>query len=97
MVFNWDNDKNERLKCEWGVSFERVVFLIQHGLILDILEHPSKERYKEQKLYIINIDNYAYVVPFVDEGNERFLKAIFPSRKYTQIYLKKMGENDDAR
>ena len=96
MVFNWDNDKNERLKFERGVSFELVVFLIQQGFILDILEHPSKERYKDRKLYIINIDNYAYVVPFVDEGNERFLKTIFPSRKYTQIYLKETGEDDET-
>lgn len=97
MVFNWDNEKNERLKRERGVCFEQIVFLIQNGCIIDILEHPGKERYKKQKLYIINIDNYAYVVPFVDEGNKRFLKTIFPSRKYTQLYLEKMGENDEAR
>ena len=96
MVFSWDNEKNERLKRERGVSFERIVFLIQHDFILDILERPSKERYRKQRLYIINIDNYAYVVPFFDEGNVRFLKTIFPSRKYTQIYLKKNGENNEA-
>jgi len=85
--FNWSPEKNERLKKERGVSFEQVVFCIESGRLLDVLDHPKPGRYKGQKLYVVDIDNYAYIVPFVDEGDERFLKTIFPSRKYTKLYL----------
>ncbi|MFQ6066797.1 MAG: toxin [bacterium] len=92
MIFNWDNKKNEQLKRERGVSFEQIVFLIENDFVLDILEHPNIKIYKNQRVYIINVDNYAYAVPFEDKGEERFLKTIFPSRKYTQMYLRKEKE-----
>ncbi len=89
VIFNWDNKKNLQLKRERDVSFEQVVFLIENSYVLDILEHPNKKRCGNQRVYIINIDNYAYAVPIEDKGEERLLKTIFPSRKYTQMYLKK--------
>ncbi len=92
MIFNWDNKKNEQLKRERGVSFEQIVFLIENDFVLDILEHPNIKIYKNQRVYIIDVDNYAYAVPFEDKGEERFLKTIFPSRKYTQMYLRKEKE-----
>jgi uncharacterized DUF497 family protein len=95
MVFNWNNEKNEELKRERGVSFEQIVLLIRNGRVLDILEHPKKEKYKNQRLYVINIENYAYVVPFIEKKGERFFKTIFPSRKYTNIYLRKKELKDE--
>ena len=92
MVFDWDNDKDEQLKRERGVSFEQVVFLILNDHILDILEHPNKMKYINQKLYVIDVDDYAHVVPFEDRKGVRFLKTIFPSRKYTRKYLRREGE-----
>jgi len=92
VIFNWDNKKNEQLKRERGVSFEQIVFLIENDFVLDILEHPNIKIYKNQRVYIINVDNYAYAVPFEDKGEERFLMTIFPSRKYTQMYLRKKKE-----
>ena len=92
MIFNWDNEKNDQLKHERGVSFEQIVFLIENDCVLDILVHPNKIKYRNQRVYIINIDNYAYAVPFEDQGEERFLITIFPSRKYTQMYLRKKKE-----
>ena len=92
VIFNWNNKKNEQLKKDRGVSFEQIVFLIENNCILDILEHPNKKLYGSQRLYIINIDNYAYAVPYEDKGEERILKTIFPSRKYTQEYLRNMGD-----
>jgi hypothetical protein len=92
VVFDWDNDKNEQLKRERGISFEQIVLLILNDRILDILEHPNKMKYSDQKLYVIDVDDYAYVVPFEDGKGVRFLKTIFPSRKYTQQYLRREGE-----
>jgi uncharacterized DUF497 family protein len=88
-IFNWDNEKNERLKLKRGVSFEGVFFCIENDQLLDILEHPNQKKYKEQKVYVVAIDNYAYIVPFVDYDNERFLITIFHSMKYTKIYFDK--------
>ena len=90
-LFNWDNEKNEKLKKERGVSFEKVLFCIKNDQLLDVIEHPNQKMYKGQRMYVVAIDNYAYIVPFVDDGDERFLKTIFPSRKYTKIYLGKGG------
>jgi uncharacterized DUF497 family protein len=92
MVFDWDNDKNEQLKRERGISFEQIVFLILNDCILDILEHPNKIKYRDQKLYVIDVEDYAYVVPFEDSKGVRFLKTIFPSRRFTQKYLRREGE-----
>ena len=92
VIFNWDNRKNEQLKKARGVSFEQIVFLIENDFVLDILEHPNKKKYGNQRVYIVNIDDYAYAVPFEDKGDERILKTIFPSRKYTIKYLRGRGE-----
>ncbi len=88
-TFNWDNEKNEKLKSEREVSFEEVVFCIENDQLLDVLEHPNQKKYRGQKVYVVAINDYAYIVPFVDYENERFLKTIFPSRKYTKLYIDK--------
>jgi hypothetical protein len=87
MVFDWNEKKNDQLKKERKIGFERVVIAIEAGDILDIFDHPNKERYGKQILIIVNIDGYAYVVPTLCNNEEYFLKTIFPSRKYTDIYL----------
>lgn len=86
-LFGWDSDKNERLKRERGVSFEDVVFHIERGDLLDILEHPNQERYQGQRILVVLIEDYAYLVPFVESNDEVFLKTIIPSRKATKRYL----------
>ena len=86
--FNWDDNKNKKLINERGVSFEEVVFCIEKGYILDKIEHPNRKKYKGQKMFVIQIDTYVYLVPFVENGKEVFLKTIIPSRKATKFYLK---------
>ena len=85
--FSWDNEKNQLLKKERNISFEEVVFHIEKKRVLDIVEHPNQEKYKGQKIFIINIHNYAYLVPFVESEQRIFLKTIIPSRKATKKYL----------
>lgn len=85
-LFDWNPDKNQQLILERGVSFEQVVFLIENGGLLDELEHPNRERYPDQGMFIINIDCYVYMVPFV-EHETCFLKTVIPSRKMTKLYL----------
>ncbi len=87
--FNWDIAKNKKLKEERNISFEDVLFSIKDGKILDLLEHPNKEKYKGQKLLIVEINDYAYLVPYIESEKELFLKTIIPSRKATKKYLRK--------
>jgi uncharacterized DUF497 family protein len=91
--FSWNNEKNQLLKSERNISFEDVVFHIEKQHVLDIVQHPNQERYRGQKIFVINIENYAYLVPFVESEQEIFLKTIIPSRKATKQYLG--GQNTD--
>jgi hypothetical protein len=86
--FSWNHEKNELLKEERQVSFEDVVFYIEQGFLLDILEHPNQEKFQGQKIFVVQIDEYAYLVPFIEDEREIFLKTIIPSRKATRKYLK---------
>jgi len=80
---NWDSKKNEILKHVRGISFEEIAHLIESGQILGIEEN---RRRSNQEIYILEIENYAVVVPFVENNDEIFLKTAFPSRKYTKRY-----------
>ena len=80
---NWDSEKNEILKHVRGISFEEIAYLIESDQILGIEENPRRS---DQKIYILEIENYAVVVPFVENNDEIFLKTAFPSRKYTKRY-----------
>jgi len=86
--FSWNEDKNELLKSERQVSFEDIVFYIEKGFLLDVLEHPNQEKYKGQKIFVVQIDDYVYLIPFIENEHEVFLKTIIPSRKATKKYLK---------
>lgn len=82
----WNVEKNAILKKERGVSFEDVVFHIMAGDVLDTLDHPNQERYPGQQIHVVAIEEYIYLVPFVESDEEVFLKTIIPSRKATKIY-----------
>ena len=95
MTFDWSEEKDERLRRERGISFEEVIVAVEEGNVLDILEHTNPSRYGGQRLYIIEIDSYVWVVPFVDNDEIRFLKTAFPSRKLTKRYLRSRGKGDE--
>lgn len=85
--FDWNLKKNEKLKDEREISFEDVIFSIQHDGLLDILEHPKKDQFPNQRIFIVNVSDYAFLVPFVEDEDIIFLKTIIPSRKMTKKYL----------
>lgn len=88
-IYDWNDDKNIWLREARGVTFEEVVYHITHGGLLDIIEHPNRRRYSGQRIFIVNIEEYAFIVPFVEEDDTIFLKTIIPSRKMTRIYLER--------
>ena len=87
-VFNWNSVKNQQLIEERGKSFEEAVFHIQNGGLLDDISHPNAIDDPNQKIFVIAIDGYAYLVPYVENEDEIFLKTVIPSRKFTKLYLR---------
>jgi hypothetical protein len=85
--FRWSPEKSEWLKLERGVSFESMVVAIESGGLLDIVAHPNKVKYPHQRILVVALDGYAYLLPFVEEDDYFFLKTILPSRKATREYL----------
>ena len=85
--FAWNIQKNEILIKEKGISFERVIYHIERSGLLDIICHPNITKYPNQKIFVVKISQYVYLVPFVENETEYFLKTIIPSRKATKKYL----------
>jgi uncharacterized DUF497 family protein len=85
--YDWSDEKNEWLKQERGVTFEDIIFHLAHGDLLDTIEHPNQRQYPGQHIFIVNVEGYACLVPFVEGDEVIFLKTIIPSRKMTKLYL----------
>jgi len=86
-VFRWNNEKNKWLQRNRGMSFEQIVVLMERGHVLETVDHPNQDKYRGQKIVTVMIDNYAYLIPYIQEGDEIFLKTIIPSRKATKKYV----------
>ena len=86
-VYDWKDEKNEWLRKERGLTFEDVVFHLAHGGLLDTIEHPNQRQYPGQRIFIVDVEGYACLVPFVENGEVIFLKTVIPSRKMTRQYL----------
>ena len=86
-TFAWDSEKNEQLMAEREISFEDIVVSIHLGNEVDIYDHPNQDRYPGQKISVVVVEDYVFLVPFVENEEEIFLKTIIPSRKATKQYL----------
>jgi uncharacterized DUF497 family protein len=86
-IFKWNPEKNEILLRGRGITFEEIVQKIESGSKVIETDHPNRKKYPNQKILIVDVDGYAYLVPFVINQNEYFLKTIIPSRKATKKYL----------
>jgi hypothetical protein len=87
LSFDWNDEKNDWLQRERGVTFPEVIHRLMHGGLLDNIEHPNPVRYPGQRILIVAIHDYAYLVPYVESDDVFFLKTIIPSRKMTRRYL----------
>ena len=85
--YDWNDEKNELLKRLRGVSFEQVVLAIASGDLVDRLRHPNPEKYPNQMVFLVKIEDYIYSVPFVEDDEKVFLKTIIPNRKATKRHL----------
>ena len=92
--FRWSPEKNDLLKAERGISFEEIVVAIEAGGLLEVVPHPNPKKYPRQRVMVVEVIGYAYLVPFVEEEDHFFLKTIIPSRKATRDFIAK--ESDDV-
>ncbi|MBI4991516.1 toxin [Candidatus Gottesmanbacteria bacterium] len=85
----YDKEKDTLIKKNHGISFEQVISAIKRTKNVVTIEHPNKQKYGHQKIFLVEIGKYIFVIPYVEDEEKIFLKTAFPSRKYTKIYLKK--------
>lgn len=85
--YDWSTTKNDVLKIERGICFDDVVVAANEGRILKVTDHPNQKKYPGQMIMIIEIDNYAYVVPYIEDKEKIFLKTVYPSREATKKYI----------
>ena len=92
VAFEWSIEKNQQLVEHRSISFEGIVSAIEQGGLLDVLEHPNQSRYPGQQIYVVSVQEYIYLVPFVTEADgTRFLKTIIPSRKAARDYRRRLA------
>ncbi len=86
MRYEWNPEKNEKLKAERNISFEKIIFHLSQEDVWKIADHPDQQNYPKHKLYFVIVEDYIYVVPHKVEKEYIFLKTVIPSRKATKIY-----------
>lgn len=97
-IYEYSAEKNLKLLKERGIGFEDIIAILDTKGPLKVIGHPNKAKYPHQKIYIVDISGYAYLVPFERHGNKAILKTIFPSRKITRLYRNKLlGGKIDAQ
>ena len=90
-IFNWDNEKNQKLIIERNISFEQIVCAIEENHLIDVVQNPNQEKYQGQRWFIVDIKGYCYLVPFRETEEYYFLITIIPSRKYTKKYEREVS------
>ncbi|MBI5236102.1 MAG: toxin [Deltaproteobacteria bacterium] len=86
--YTWDAGKNERLKKIRGVSFEEVYLIVELGREMDIVFSPDQTKYPGQRMYVVELKEYVWLVPFFETDREIILKTVIPSRKAAKLYRK---------
>ena len=88
MRYEWNSEKNDKLKRDRHISFEKIVFHLSVGDVWRVADHPDQKKYPGQRIYFVIVEGYIYLVPHVVEEEYIFLKTIIPSRKATREYQK---------
>lgn len=97
MQFDWNPEKNQWLKRVRGISFEEIALLLGSGYLWRVSDHWNQKKYPGQEVFLVPVDNYIYLVPYVIDRDTIFLKTAIPSRKATREYraeLEKKNEKD---
>lgn len=95
-MFDWSDEKDAKLRSERGIGFQDVIFAIEQGDILAVANHPNAAKYPNQKIIYVRIEDYVYLVPYLEDGEALFLKTIIPSRKAIKQFLKGGTTNENG-
>jgi len=90
--FIFSEEKSARLKLDRDFSFTEIIAYIESGYLVDVIDSPHQERYPGQKIYVVDIKGYIWLVPHDRKDGKIILRTAFPSRKATKAYLKEDGE-----
>lgn len=93
MLFDWSPEKNEFLKKEKNLSFEEIALHLSEGKLWKVTKHPNPERYPNQKVFLVPVNDYIFFVPFIKDGEKFFFKTAFPHRQATKEYLLERNKN----
>jgi hypothetical protein len=85
--YEFDAKKNQWLKDNRGIGFDEIISLIGEGCLLAVLDHPNPSRYPHQKVFVVDVEGYTYLIPFEEKADRYFLRTIYPSRKMTKVFL----------
>jgi len=89
MRYDFNEEKNKQLFNERGVTFQHVIDSIsEKGVLLDF-SHPNIDKHPKQRIFVVELFEYTYCVPYVENNNVIFMKTIFPSRKFLFLLEKK--------
>lgn len=86
-LINWNTAKNAWLKENRGICFEDILYYLNNDFLIDDIAHPHQKKYSGQRILVVDIEGYIYLVPYRESENEIFFKTIIPSRKATKKYL----------
>jgi len=89
-IYDFDPQKNALLIKLRQISFEEIILVLETKGALDVMRHPNTQKYSHQKMYVVELNDYAYLVPFVESNGKIFLKTAFPNREATKKYLKQV-------
>jgi hypothetical protein len=92
--FAWD-DGRTRSSRRIAASGSRTSSSILSEATCSTSEHPNPGRYAGQRLFVVQREDYVYLVPFVEDEHAVFLKTIIPSRKATKQYLGEESDDED--
>ena len=90
--FDWNPEKNQQLIEGRGFSFEDAAYYLLNGGLIDDVEHPNQDKYPNQRVFVVDVEGYAYLIPYVESKEHIFLKTVIPSRKATKQYLGELNE-----
>ncbi len=82
-LVEWNIEKAQILSETRGLEFERVSIMIEEGLYIDIRQIPSRP---DQRMFILDYDDYIVCVPFVESDDKIFLKTAYRNRKTNKLF-----------
>ncbi len=85
MEYSFDSEKDEWLLATRGVTFSMVLEAIAEEKVLLIFTHPNQTDYPGQRIMVVEIGGYPYCVPYVEQEGIRFLKTVYPNRKFKYL------------